>query len=444
MTTPFPRTLRLALQDNLHHLQSQLQHTDLDALARQSRFLHRSARKVPILKLVLAMVALSVETVLSLERVAAGISLAIGTSYSKQAFHQRLGLPLEHFLAEVAARLLHQLSLPTQNQGYFKSFRRVLLHDSTVEPLPKHLASAFAGPANGRKGRYAALKLQFVCDLLHSQVLHLSLSGFTRNDQAASPDILNLIRPGDLMIRDLGYFVLKVFEQISLRGAFFLSRYRHGVLIFDAQSGQPLDLAKLLRPGQVLDQQVLLGKEKVPVRLVAQPVSEALANQRRRRAKSNRDRRLNPGTGKLYLLGWNIFITNVASTLWPAAALAPIYRFRWRIEIIFKAWKSHLGLRDLNCRTADLLRLSVMTKLLFCIAVYRLCDAIEWMGAAPRHVSLLRLARILGQCACWFAAALLGVSMAQWLEWHLRHHLFYETRNDRQNFYELLSKIQSA
>lgn len=440
MTSPLPRTLRQSLQDNLRHLQSQLQHTDLDALARQTRFQQRSARKAPVLQLVLALVALAAETALSLERVAAVISLAIGTSYSKQAFHQRLGLPLERFLAKVAASLLHQLSLPTQNQGWFKSFRRVLLHDSTVEPLPRHLAGAFAGPANGRPGRYAALKLQFVCDLLHSQVLHLSLSGFTRNDQAASPDILRLLQPGDLIIRDLGYFVLKVFEQISLRGAFFLSRYRHDVLIFDPQSGQPLDLAKLLRPGEVWDRQVLLGKEKVPVRLVAQPVSQALADQRRRQAKSNRDRRLNPGKRKLYLLGWNIFVTNVASSIWPAKALQPIYRLRWRIEIIFKAWKSHLGLRQLNCRTADLLGLSVMTKLLFCIAVYRLCDAIEWMGAVPRHVSLLRLARILGQCACWFAAALLGLSTARWLEWHLRHHLFYEIRKDRQNFYELLSQ----
>lgn len=73
---------------------------------------------------------------------------------------------------------------------------------------------------------------------------------------------------------------------------------------------------------------------------------------------------------------------------------------RWRIEIIFKAWKSHLGLRQLNGRTADLLRLSVMTKLLFCIAVYRLCDALEMMGDTSGHVSLFRLARILGHCAC--------------------------------------------
>jgi hypothetical protein len=444
MTTPCSSPFRVALQDNLHHLQSQLQHTDLEALARQTRFQQRSIRKIPVLKLVLALVALAAETMLSLERVAAVIALAADAAYSKQAFHQRLGHHLELFLAQVASTLLNQISRPIQNQGWFKSFQRVLLHDSTIEPLPEHLANAFPGPGNGRKRRYAALKLQFVCDLLNSQVLHVGLSGFTRNDQAASPDILKLLQPGDLIIRDLGYFVLRVLEQIGLKGAFFLSRYRHDVLIFDTQTRQPLNLEAQLQPGQPFDREVLLGTEKIPVRLVAHPLPEALASQRRRNAKTNRDRRLNPSKRKLYLLGWNIFVTNVPRALWPAKALPPIYRLRWRIEIIFKAWKSHLGLRHLNCRTADLLRLSVMTKLLFCIAVYRLSDALELLGDAERHVSLLRLARILGHCACWFAAALLGVSLAQWLDWHLRHHLFYEVRKDRKNFYQLLLKTSSA
>ncbi len=79
-----------------------------------------------------------------------------------------------------------------------------------------------------------------------------------------------------------------------------------------------------------------------------------------------------------------------------------------------------------------------MTKLLFCIADYRMCDVLELMGKDGRHVSLTRLAPILGNCACWFAATSLGLSMTQWLEWHLRHHLFYENRKDRKNFYELL------
>lgn len=438
MTTPSSRSLRLALHDHLHQIQAQLQRAPLDALARQSGFRQRLPRKIPILSFVLALVALAAETHLSLERVAAVIGLAAGVSYSKQALHQRLGIQLELFLAQVGTTLLNQISLPVQSQGWFKPFPRVLLHDSTVQALPEHLAGAFPGSANGHKRRFAALKLQFVCDLLHSQVLHLGLSGFTRNDQAASPDILKLVQPGDLILRDLGYFVLKVLEQIRLKGAFFLSRYHHAVSVFDAQSGRPLRLAAQLRLGQTFDRQVLLGTGRVAVRLVALPVPEAVANERRRKARMNRDRRLNPSKDKLYLLAWNIFVTNVPRQVWAAQALQPIYRLRWRIEIIFKAWKSHLGLRQLNCRTADLLRLSLMTKLLFCIAVYRFCDALELLGEARCHVSLLRLARILGQCAGWFAATCLGLSMPEWLDWHLRHHLFYEIRSDRKNFYELL------
>jgi hypothetical protein len=431
-------TLVSLIQQNLLHLRSALREVDSEKLARQSHFLHRSPRKIPIPQLVLALVSLAAETILSLERIAAVVSLAAQTSYSKQALHQRLNSNLEPFLAQVATALFGPLVAPVKKQGWLTAFPRVLLHDSTVEPLPAPLADAFPGPANGHHRGFASLKLQFVCDLLQGQVLHLSLSGFTRNDQSAAPDILPLLKKGDLVIRDLGYFVLRVLEQIAATGAYFLSRYRHDVLLFDA-SGQPIDLAHLLRPGQPWDGNVLLGHQKVPVRLVAQPVPEALANERRRRARANRDRRLNPGNKRLYLLGWNVFVTNVPKAIWPAQAFQPIYRLRWRIEIIFKAWKSHLGLRQLNCRTAELLRLSVMTKLLFCIAVYRLCDAMELQGRQQRHWSLLRLARILGQCSCWFAATVLGVSLPQWIRWHLNHHAFYETRKDRKNFYELFT-----
>jgi len=439
-----PRRLRQTLEANLHHVQKDLQKADLTALARQSGFLKRLPRKIPVLELVMGLVALAAETVLSLERVAAVLALAAKTSYSKQAVHQRLGVKLELFLAQVAAVLFGQLSQPSQTRGFFAPFKRVLLHDSTVEALPEHLANVFAGASNGRKRRYAALKLQFVCDLLHSQVLQLSLSGFRRNDQAASPDILKVVKAGDLIIRDLGYFVLTVLDQIQLRGAHFLTRYRHGVVLYDPQSLQPLDLLTQLRSGQSLDRQVLVGKEHLPARLVALPVPEAVANERRRKARNNRDQRSAPSQRKLRLLSWNMFLTNVPRSAWPTGVLQPIYRLRWRIEIIFKAWKSHLRLRELNCRTADLLRLSVMTKLLFCIAVYRLCDALELMGDAQHHVSLLRLARILGQCACWFAATVLSLSLAQWIEWHLAHHLFYDHRSDRKNFYDLLAELCPA
>jgi len=438
---PSASSLQSSLRANLQLLREHLLQLDLVAAARQTGFLRRLPRKIPVPSFVLALVALAAETVLSLERIAAVISLAAHTSYSKQAFHERLGPALQHFLAQVATSLFDRMGLAIKQQGWFRAFQRVLLQDSTVEPLPEHLADLFPGPGNGRQRRYASLKIQFICDLLSAKTLHVSLSGFTRNDQAASPDILKLVRRGDLIIRDLGYFVLKVLEKIDLAYAFFLTRYHHGVNLYDAATGAPIDLAKRLRPGQCLDHDVLLGREKIRVRLVAHPVPEAVANQRRRQARTNRDRRLHPTPERLYLLGWNIFVTNVPRTLWPAKALQPIYRLRWRIEIIFKAWKSHLGLRQLNCRTAPLLSLSVLTKLLFCIIVYQLCNSLELLGDYHQHVSLLRLARILGQCSCWFAATLLGLTLEQWVEVHLKNHLFYERRKDRKNFYELLGGV---
>jgi len=437
-----PRPLEALVKDNLQQVKTQLLQLDLTALARQSGLLKRRPRKIPIPSFALALVALAAETVLALDRVATAITLTAQTAYSKQALHQRLGPSLRDFLLRIATAFFDQLGLPVKNLGWFRAFQRVLLHDSTAEPLPQDLADLFPGPANGRKRRYACLKIQFVCDLLSGQPLQLSLSGFTRNDQAAAPDILKILRRGDLVLRDLGYFVLKVFQQIMLKGAFFLSRYRHGTNLYDPQTQAPLDLAGLLRPGQSLDRQVLLGAEKIPVRLVALPVAEALANQRRRLARANRDRRLNPSPQRLYLLAWNIFVTNVVRSVWPVEALQPIYRLRWRIEIIFKAWKSHLGLRQLNCRTAPLLYLSVQTKLLFCTLVYQLCNALELLGDHPQqHVSLLRLARILGQCACWFAAMMVGLTIEAWVEAHLKNHLLYERRRDRINFYELLAGI---
>src|SRR2546422_4094099 len=188
------------------------------------------------------------------------------------------------------------------------------------------------------------------------------------------------------------------------------------VKFYDPRTGQELNLPAELRRQGYFDRQVLLGSQKVGVRLVAVPVPEAVANERRRKAKQNRDQRCHPNAQRLFLLGWNLLITNVPRSIWPAKVVAAIYRMRWRIEMIFKAWKSHLGLRHFRCRSAKVLRLSVMTKLLFCVLVYRSCQSLELLcGRADHHVSLQRLARIMGACACMVEALLLRISPEQLL-----------------------------
>jgi hypothetical protein len=442
-TQPHPEWVPSTLTHQWRQLNAQLNELDVEALARQSGFSKRAARKAPVRTWLSALVALAAESVPSLERLAALLGLTARTAYSKQAVHKRVRAGVEPFLAAVATTLLGRLGEPLRVRGLFGHFRRVLLHDSTCLPLPAHLAAEFPGSRNQRRKTGAGLKIQFVCDLLHSRVAHLSLSGFTRNDQAAAPDILGMVRPGDLIIRDLGYFVLTVFQSLDRLGAYFLSRLRHGIGLRLAESGLPLDLARHLKACGHFDGEVLLGEQRVRVRLVAQPVPEAVANQRRRQASSNRDRRHPPSPERLLLLGWNIFITNVPRQVWPPQALAELYRLRWRIEVIFKAWKSHLGLCRINRRTAPMVRLSVMAKLLFCLLVCRCCNHLELLCGGKRHVSLLRLARIIGECACLFAAALVRLSPQAFLLHQLQHHLFYEQRADRKNFYEMLNHISS-
>jgi len=442
MTTAAQPSVAQILADNLQQIRAQLARLDTEALARHAGFLRRRPRKIPMAAFLLGLVALAAEAVLCLERVASVIGSVADTSYSKQALAKRLSPKVEQFLAQVAVALFGEVSAPARTRGLFRSFSRVLLHDSTVEALPDQLADLFPGSRNQRKKKRAALKIQFIADLLQGTLVQCSLSGFTRNDQAAAPDILAVARPGDLIIRDLGYFALPVLAASALKGAFFLSRYRHGVEVCDLQ-GRPLDLVAELKRHGHFDQEVLLGAARLQARLVAVPVPEPVANQRRRQARADRDQRHPPSRRRLLLMAWNIFLTNVSRSVWPAQCLGPLYRLRWRIEIIFKAWKSHLGLRQFNARTASLLRLSVMAKLLFCVLVCRFCQALELLGEGQRHVSLLRLARIMAQCAGHLAAALLGMTPVQWLERQLNQHMFYEQRKDRKNYFELLTEVST-
>ena len=103
---------------------------------------------------------------------------------------------------------------------------------------------------------------------------------------------MSIVKPGDLIIRDLGYFVLSVLNAIALKGAFFITRLKHGVSIFELDGKTPFNLLKQLRKYGLLDIDVIVGaKEKLFVRLVAIPVPDDVAAERRRKAKNNRDRR---------------------------------------------------------------------------------------------------------------------------------------------------------
>jgi hypothetical protein len=426
---------------------------ELMALARLTGFVRRSARKLDLRGFLLSCMVLALQGACSLRSQALLAGLFASTTLSKQALFKRLGGSgaLNFLQATLAAAISTRLNgSPTCRCA---NFQRVLLQDSTCLSLPARLAALFAGPSNQSGKPQASLRIQCLYDLLSERFLAFGLSPFTRNDQASACDLIPFLRPGDLVLRDLGYFSIASFKAIAAKQAFFLTRLRYGVALFDARSAtaQVLDLARMLHPGQSLEIEVLLGKqEKFPVRLLAFALPQAAADQRRRKARADRDKRLSHSKAYLYLLGWNLFLTNASKERLPLAAAAKFYRLRWRVEILFKAWKSHLGLGHVSKLGRRQVEVLVYGLLLFAVLMH---NATPLAGAAanagpsarrrPPALSLIRVAQF---SATWLLPLLLAQldfhDLLRRLQAQIHAHCHYDSRR-RKNYTDLRSMLLS-
>jgi hypothetical protein len=417
----------------------------VDEIARQSRFLRRKAKKItPWLFLQGALLLVS-QSAVSLSRWAAMLGLLSGTCLAKQSLWGRINAQAVDFLQRVLGATIAER---VQDGGQaipeaLRAFKRVLIQDSTTIQLTARLAAMFPGSSNQRGAGKGLLKIQAFYELLSQRFVSFGLSGFSRNDQAAAGDLLPLIQPGDLVVRDLGYFVIDVFEQIVQAGAFFLSRIRLDLALRDGLTGKEFNLlAQLKRQGH-LDCKVLLGTRKMPVRLVALPLPSTVAAERRRKAKMNRDRRCKPNARSLKLLGWAIFITNIPAHVSGARTVARIYGLRWRIETLFKAWKSHFRMTETPKGSELQLQAVIYARLLF-ITLWAQFGSAGWYDPKEHQhrptASLLKVAALLGQYFLPLCLEAWNIKMTDALLMQIDYHGRYESRV-RENFVENLVKL---
>ena len=171
-----------------------------------------------------------------------------------------------------------------------------------------------------------------------------------------------MIKVGDLILRDRGYFIVAEFERIIKAGADFISRYRHKTNLYDPQTGREIDLLGLLDTQRIVDRKVLIGKDnKTEVRLIAVEVSRETASRRRQKAREE-CKGHNPGKEILFLMGWTIFITSLSGSEITIADFIELYGLRWKIETIFKTWKSHMGFDKIHIVSEIQLRLILIAR----------------------------------------------------------------------------------
>jgi len=223
-------------------------------------------------------------------------------------------------------------------------FNGVWIFDASTVSLPKELAEEYRGCGDCHGGT-AAVKLHVGFDLLSGRIAGPEVSLGRLHDRrstvAGTP-----LAAGALVIRDLGYFCLQEFEQMTQRGVRWLSRLKTGTTIYDL-TGAKIDLPRLLRQfkrtgAKHLECSILTGHRHVAARLLIAQVSPQQAAKRRRALRRTAQcHGSTPSKIALEYCSYTIAITNVAAEQLSLEEAMTLLRARWQVEILFKLWKSH-------------------------------------------------------------------------------------------------------
>jgi hypothetical protein len=374
----------------------------IEASARRTKFVQRASKITG--KLFLALVTFgrwSAPQTSVAQLAAKAALLAQPVNITPEALQQRMTERAVAFLQDLLQTAFAQLHTgdPGCDESLFAPFARVHIADSTGFGLPASLQEQF--PGAGGSGSKAGAKIQLVWEYKSHTFDHLALIPWNVPDNKYVDTVVELARPHSLFMFDLGYFKLAAFAKIAAAKAYFLSRLNHQATLAEVVGGrrQPLDLPRSLarETGALVEKAVVVGaREQVTARLIAVRMPEAIVNERRRQARAVAKKRgYTPSRAYLTLLAWNLFITNVPATVWPPRTVAIAYALRWQVELVFKAWKSHLHLATLTTTTKNSTLCYLYGRLLLIVVTFALCPPLRatvWQQQ-QREVSLVKLVR---------------------------------------------------
>lgn len=337
---------------NLEQIKRKIDEQQISAIAKSSGFQMRDPKKISGFSFFLGFCMMVQLGQTGLRDWAKSIGRLTKVLVSKQGLQKKLQFRHEAFAQQLLGHVLKQCTVSNGHQriALFEPFKRVYIEDSTCLGLPRNLSSFYPGPHSKSHGECATARIQLRLELLSESYEGVFVGSYRENDQSFANRIVDILTAGCLVIRDKGYFVLAAFRAIMEKKAFFLSRLRFGTTVFDAQTGERMDILKELKAlkktgGQVLDKEILLGsKEKLAVRLIAIEAPEQIKRIRQHKARTDRSAKAAHSKEYIQLLGWTIFITNVGKETWGYRDIIRAYRYRWRIEIVFKCWKSKFNL----------------------------------------------------------------------------------------------------
>lgn len=260
------------------------------------------------------------------------------------------------------------------------AFKRVHIFDSSSWDIDSKLKHVLPGSGGGAS--QANCKLQVGYEYKSGSLGFFAITEGIKPDQTYSSCLVDFVDTGDLMMTDLGYFKLKVFEKLTAKGAYFLSKLLIGTTLLNAETLEKIDLSATLRRliGITLEINVIMGNDKnsVPCRLMGFRAPKQIADARRRKLlKEAQKKGRTPSKHHLALCDWILLVSNAPSKILPVTVVLSLYRFRWQIELIFKQLKSVLRIHCSNTAKEYRLQREILGKLIMAVIIHGIHSSVN-------------------------------------------------------------------
>ncbi len=307
--------------------------TLLNACGKEVKFCRRQ-RVITPFRLGLALTATCasqrVETIADFH---CGFNALFGTTITYKAFYNQVAKPhFADFARTMTERLISEMTLKVLGfaKGHaFAAFRHIVIQDGSSFAIHDGLREVFPGRFKAVKP--AAVELHTTMDLLCDAPTTVVLTPDTTSEQAFLPEPASL--QASLLLADRGYVDLHYLRRVQDEGGFFLIRAKAG-----------------MNP-QVLEAFREDGKRLCSLRNKALQTLHATLPKRQRvelRVQWHVD---GAPLGLRLIISWNrrtksfcYFLTNLPSKQYPLEVICRAYKWRWQVELLFKAWKSYANL----------------------------------------------------------------------------------------------------
>jgi Transposase DDE domain len=305
----------------------------LNACGKDAKFCRRERIITPF-RLGLALTATCasqrVETLADLHR---GFNALWGTSITYKAFYNQVAKPhFADFARTLAARLIGEMTLKVLgfHKGQaFAEFHHIVIQDGSSFAIHDGLREVFPGRFKAVKP--AAVELHATMDLLCDAPTTVVLTPDTTNEQAFLPEPATLTR--SLLLADRGYIGLGYLWRMAQARGFFIIRAKAGMnpQVVEAWREDGKRLRSLRNKPLKAIHAKLPKRQRVALVVVWQVEEQSL--------------RLR------LLISWNrrtkefcYLVTNLPAKRYPLDMIYRAYKWRWQVELLFKAWKSYANL----------------------------------------------------------------------------------------------------